>query len=216
MNNLILETAKDIHYCVIWLHGLGASANDMAGLAKALDLGELPMRHVCLQAPLQPVTINHGMSMPAWYDIVGDNLTDREDSKGIAASERIIADAVEEQIKSGISSKNIIIAGFSQGGAMALHAGLQYAAYLGGVVALSSYLPLRHAFTPCQRKTLPIFFAYGSDDFIVRPEWSRLSVDALQQAGFSRITAKVYPMAHEVNSQEMNDLRSWLLGRVLN
>jgi phospholipase/carboxylesterase len=211
---LIFESTVAPEYSVIWMHGLGASNRDMYGIAQALQLEEHAIRHVCLQAPERPVTINQNMFMPAWYDIVGNSLTDREDRHGITDSEQLIVNAIEEQQSQGISSKNIFLAGFSQGGAMALHTGFKYPAYLGGVMALSCYLPLASDFSPTQRKTLPVFFAYGSMDPIVWPIWSEKSYETLQACGYKRIAVHQYPMLHEVCQQELQDLRAWLLNRI--
>ncbi len=142
MNTVVIEPVQKAQACMIWMHGLGAGADDMAGLAKQLPLKHMPVRHVALNAPVRPVTLNQGMSMPAWYDITGFSLTDREDKAGILASEQIILDVIKAQIADGFSPSTIFLAGFSQGGAMALFTALRTEVALGGVIALSAYLPL--------------------------------------------------------------------------
>ena len=201
-------------HAMIWMHGLGASNQDMAGLVDALNISKLPMRHVCLQAPSRAVTINAGIKMPAWYDIVGDKLNDREDRTGILASDKIIQAAIVEQEAQGISSSKIFLAGFSQGGAMALYSALHHEKYLAGVISLSSYLPLAKDCVPKQRKTLPVFIAYGAMDPVVLPQWSKMSAEKLIGEGFSRIQQKEYKMMHEVTSQEIYDLRQWIMNRI--
>ncbi len=209
-----LEPNSTATHSMIWMHGLGASYQDMKGLAEAMALSDLSLRHVFLQAPNRSVTINQGFNMPAWYDIVGDSLTEREDEAGILASEQQIIDAIASEMKQGIPSSRIFLAGFSQGGAMALHTALKYPEYLAGVVALSCYLPLADKFQLNQRKTLPIFMAYGDKDPIVWPAWSLQTEQKLRAEGLSRISTYSYPMMHEVSLAEIQDLRGWILQRV--
>ncbi len=214
MNKIIKEPVIPATHCMIWMHGLGASNQDMAGLVEALNLSELPLRHVCLQAPDLAVTINAGMRMPAWYDIVGSELTDREDKAGITQSASLISNAIAEQETLGIPTSKIFLAGFSQGGAMALYSALHCSQYLAGIVALSSYLPLANECMAKQRKSLPMFIAYGLMDPVVKPEWSKMSHNILIEKGFTRMSLKDYPMMHEISAAEVNDLRQWITTRV--
>lgn len=214
---LILEPSVPVTHTMIWMHGLGASNQDMYGLAQALSLETLPIRHICLQAEERAVTINQFMKMPAWYDIVGTSLTDREDKAGILESEQQIKQVIEQQQEAGISSAKILLAGFSQGGAMALHTGLRYENYLAGIVALSCYLPLAVEWqetTLKQRKSIPIFFGYGAQDQIVWPIWSQQTQQHLEQQGLKRISCHQYDMMHEVCAEELQDLRKWLVNLV--
>lgn len=213
-NEAVLEPNMPATHSMIWMHGLGASAQDMYGLAQSLTITDLPIRHICLQAPTRPVTINQGLSMPAWYDIVGTSLIDREDKAGIEDSEQRIIHAISQQQQQGIPSSKIFLAGFSQGGAMALHTGLKYSQFLAGIIALSCYLPLANDFVARQRMTLPIFLAYGEHDPIVRPNWSEQTHQKLQSSGFKRLHLKKYSMMHEVCMDEMRDLSSWIHQRV--
>ena len=215
MNTKVLEPQVTATHSMIWMHGLGASNQDMYDLASGLRLEKLPLRHVCIQAPNRSVTINQSMRMPAWYDIVGTSLTDREDKAGIVDSEQIINQTIEDEINKGIASSRIFLAGFSQGGAMALHTALRYPQYLAGIVALSCYLPLAGEFNPKQRKSLPIFMAYGALDPIVWPAWTQQSYEKLSTEGFNRIKLLDFPMMHEVSLEEMQALRGWLIERVL-
>ncbi|KTD49657.1 phospholipase/carboxylesterase [Legionella quinlivanii] len=195
---------------VIWMHGLGADASDMAGLASQYPISALPVRHVFMNAPVRPVTINGGMHMPAWYDIVGFELTDREDGEGIKESEKQINAVIQSQLETGMTEKQIILAGFSQGAAMALHTALNRPQAIGGVVSLSGYLPLA---SECQfhlpRET-PFFMGYGRFDNVVLPEWTNYSCRFLESRGYHDLTIKDYPMEHSICQSEINDLDSWL------
>jgi phospholipase/carboxylesterase len=209
INTMLIEPKQKAKACVIWMHGLGANADDMAGLAKQLPLNT-PVRHVALNAPTRPVTLNQGMLMPAWYDITGMSLTDREDEAGILASEQNILEVINTQIADGFSPKAIFLAGFSQGGAMALFTALRTELALGGVLALSAYLPLA---AQCQalldRKT-PMFIASGTLDQVVLPAWTLKSVAWLQARGFNALTVENYPMGHAVCIEEMQALTIWI------
>jgi len=209
VNAVVIQSKQKAEACVIWMHGLGASADDMVGLAKQLPL-KVPMRHVSLNAPIRPVTLNQHMLMPAWYDIVGMKLTDREDRTGILESERIILKAIEQQVANGFSHKQIFLAGFSQGGAMALFTSLHAVATLGGVISLSAYLPLA---SDCDVKLdvkTPIFIGSGRLDPVVLPAWTAESVTWLKNKGFEHLTVHDYPMEHSVCIEEMRDIAVWL------
>lgn len=209
MSAVVIQSKQKAEACVIWMHGLGASADDMVGLAKQLPL-KVPMRHVSLNAPIRPVTLNQHMPMPAWYDIVGMKLTDREDRAGILESEQIILKAIEQQVANGFSHKQIFLAGFSQGGAMALFAALHAMPTLGGVISLSAYLPLA---SDCDVKLdvkTPIFIGSGRLDPVVLPAWTAASVTWLKNKGFEHLTVHDYPMEHSVCIEEMRDIAVWL------
>lgn len=194
--------------CVIWLHGLGADGGDMAGLAQELVLRE-SVHHVFMDAPVRPVTLNNHLPMRAWYDILGMNLTDREDKVGIMQSEAEMLAVIAEQKHAGFSSQQIFLAGFSQGGAMALHTGLRLAEPIGGIVGLSTYLPLAAECTPNLARSTPIFIAGGKFDPIVQPAWTRLTVDWLRGQQFEQLTYSEYAMEHAVCREELNDLSAW-------
>lgn len=197
-------------YAFIWLHGLGASGADMRSIAEVMDLDGLFARHVFLDAPERPVTINQGMVMPAWYDIVGTTLTDREDEVGIVASRGIIDSEIDVLLKSGYQSHQIILIGFSQGAAMALHAGLHSPVALGGIVALSGYLPLVSTLKPTLPSTTPFFIGYGRYDPIVMPAWSQHSLEVLKKMGYSKVAIEGYPMEHRVCPEEITALSNWV------
>lgn len=213
MDYLINNPREPAQACVIWLHGLGASADDMAGLAQQLPM-QIPLRHVCLNAPVRPVTLNQGMLMQAWYNITGMQLNQREDQAGIVASEQQIQAAIMTQIADGFAPQQIFLAGFSQGGAMALFSGLRYSAPLGGIMSLSAYLPLASVCEPKARTDIPIFIAYGTQDPIVLPAWTQLSLEWLHQHHYHHVSANAYAMEHSVCQMELVAMASWLSSEI--
>lgn len=217
MNNLLprieIESAPQPTAAVIWLHGLGADGGDFAALVPELDLRHCPpIRFVFPHAPSLPVTLNGGYVMPAWYDILGADLVSRQDAAGIEQSARAISRLIEHEISRGIAPERIVLAGFSQGCAMALHTGLRFPQRLAGIMALSGYLPLadtliaeRH---PANAHT-PIFMAHGSMDPVVVPARGEASRQLLTQLGYP-VQWHSYPMQHSVHPQEVVDLSAFL------
>ena len=208
-----LESAPNPVASVIWLHGLGADGNDFAGIVPELDLSACPpIRFVFPHAPAIPVTLNNGYVMPAWYDILGTNLLDRQDAAGIQKSEAAIIALIENEVSRGISYENIVLAGFSQGCAMALHTGLRYAHTLAGIMALSGYLPLADRFVAernlANAKT-PVFMAHGTQDPVVILPRGEASRDALLALG-QPVLWHSYPMPHSVHPRELADISAFL------
>jgi len=214
-----IETAPHPTAAVVWLHGLGADGNDFAGLVPELNLaGCPPIRFVFPHAPSMPITINGGYVMPAWYDITGVDLVSRQDAQGIQKSEAAITALIEREIDRGIAPERIVLAGFSQGCAMALHTGLRCKHPLGGIIALSGYLPLADRFanerTTPNAKT-PIFMAHGTMDPVVVLQRGEDSRNALSALGHP-VQWHTYPMQHSVHPQEIADISAFLqrvLGR---
>jgi phospholipase/carboxylesterase len=208
-----LETAPNPSAAVIWLHGLGADGNDFVPIVPELKLSGCPgIRFVFPSAPSMPVTVNGGYVMPAWYDIVGRNLTDQEDASGIQKSASSIVELIEREASRGIAYDKIVLAGFSQGCAMALHIGLRFPHKLAGIIALSGYLPLamtanieKHS---ANLKT-PIFMAHGTFDPVVVLERAQASYVALEKIGYS-VDWNEYPMEHSVNHEELMDISRFL------
>ena len=198
---------------VIWLHGLGADGNDFAGLVPQLDLsGCPPIRFVFPHAPSMPVTVNGGYVMPAWYDIKGAELVSRQDAEGIARSALAINALIEHEISRGTAPENIVLAGFSQGCAVALHTGLRFGQRLAGLMALSGYLPLAERLAAergLANATTPIFMAHGSQDTVVLPAWGESSRDHLSQLGYP-VQWHSYPMAHSLHPREVTDISAFL------
>ena len=212
-----LETGKHPDAAVIWLHGLGADGNDFAALVPELDLSACPaIRFVFPHAPAIPVTINGGYVMPAWYDIRGTDLVSRQDDAGIRNSARAIEALIEQEAARGIPYENIVLAGFSQGCAMALHTGLRFTQRLAGIMALSGYLPLADTLTgerhPANAHT-PVFMAHGTQDPVVIPARGEASRDLLNALGYP-VQWRTYPMPHSVHPHEVADI-SVFLTRVL-
>ncbi len=198
---------------VIWLHGLGADGNDFAGLVPELDLSACPpIRFIFPHAPTLPVTLNGGYVMPAWYDIFGADLISRQDAAGIHQSARAIDALIQHEIARGIPCHRIVLAGFSQGSAMALHTGLRFPQRLAGIMALSGYLPLADTLigerAPANAHT-PIFMAHGSMDPVVVPARGEASRDLLSQLGYP-VQWHSYPMQHSVHPREVADISVFL------
>ncbi len=208
-----IETAPEPSAAVIWLHGLGADGNDFAGLVPELDLSVCPaIRFIFPHAPAIPVTINGGYVMPAWYDIFGADLIHRQDAAGIRISEMAIAALIEREIARGVPAKRIVLAGFSQGCAMALHTGLRFPQALAGIIALSGYLPLAENFAEersAANAHTPIFMAHGTHDPVVAPARGEASRDLLTSLGYT-VQWHSYPMPHSLHPREVADISDFL------
>ncbi|WP_048441853.1 alpha/beta hydrolase [Caenimonas sp. SL110] len=199
---------------VIILHGLGADGNDFVPIARELDLSAVgPVRFVFPHAPVIPVTINNGMRMRAWYDILGTDLVKREDEAGLRNSVAQVEALLEAEKARGMPANRIVLAGFSQGCAMALLAGLRHKERLAGIVGMSGYLPLASS-TAAERSDAnaitPIFLAHGQYDNVVVPERGRASRDMLKALGYP-VEWHEYPMAHSVCMEEVQQLNDWLV-----
>ena len=208
-----LETSPQPNAAVIWLHGLGADGNDFVPIVPELDLAGCPgIRFVFPSAPSMAVTVNGGYVMPAWYDILGRDLVAREDANGIQASASAIAKLIEREASRGIAYENIVLAGFSQGCAMALQVGLRFPQKLAGIMALSGYLPLATSL-PIEKHTanqnIPIFMAHGEYDPVVTLERAQASCALLEKLGYS-VDWNEYPMEHSVNHAELVDISRFL------
>ena len=200
-------------YSVIWLHGLGADGHDFEPIVAELNFtNKHKTRFIFPHAPTMPVTVNNGMVMPAWYDIVAPRIDAQQDEKGIRFSAEQIEQLIETEISKGISSKNIVLAGFSQGGAIVLHTGLRFNKPLAGIMALSTYLPL-DTFVSTEadaaNKNIPIFYAHGSNDPVVPIALAEMSRDFLTKLGY-KIDWHRYTMEHSVVPQEINEIGAWL------
>jgi len=211
------ETAADPSHSVIWLHGLGADGNDFAPIVPELvPAGAPALRFVFPHAPLRPITINNGMSMRGWYDIVGFDLNARQDEEGIRASIETVKALIERENARGVPTERIVLGGFSQGGAIALSAGLRLDQKLAGIVVLSAYLPLAAqlaAERSAANAAVPIFWGHGSADPVVTYPRGEQSRQALAQLGY-QVDWHSYPMAHQVCPPELADLRQWLAARL--
>lgn len=209
-----LEPEKPAGASVIWLHGLGADGNDFVPVIEALDLPDSPpIRFILPHAPVRPITLNGGQAMRGWYDIIGIGPEYPEDKEGIRSSRTLLQSLIHKEKSRGISADRVLLAGFSQGGAAVLHTGLRYDRPLAGILALSSYLPLRDSLgselSPEQLQT-PLMVMHGSDDAVVPPEYGRLSCDAMRQQGLD-VTWKEYPMGHTLCAEQLKDIRGFIL-----
>ena len=213
-----LETGDEPLGSVIWLHGLGADGHDFEPIVPELRLPEtLPLRFVFPHAPVRPVTINGGMSMRAWYDIYSLDAGGRSDEAGIRESSAVLHALIDREVERGIDSGKVVLAGFSQGGAIALHTAMRATGKLAGVMALSTWLPLPEHFAaevvddPAAGDTsLPVFMAHGSFDPMLPVQMGQAARDLLTSNGFE-VEWREYPMAHQVCIEEINDIREWLL-----
>ena len=198
---------------MIWMHGLGADGHDFASLPPQLGVSpDLALRYVFPHAPVIPVTLNMGMRMRAWYDILGMDMRRDEDEEGLRTSEAQVRALVEREVSGGISEERIVLAGFSQGGAIALQAGVRHPRRLAGIMALSTYLPLPEKLeaeaSPANRDC-PVFMAHGTQDPVVPFEGGQLSREALEAQGYE-IEWREYPMPHSVCMEEIADAATWL------
>ncbi len=213
-----METGATPTGSVIWLHGLGADGHDFEPIVPELQLPEaLRLRFVFPHAPVRPVTVNGGMQMRAWYDIISLDRDGPSDEDGIRQSGAILQGLIDKEIQRGIPANRIVVAGFSQGGAIAIHAALRCTEKLGGLMALSTYLPLPEFFdaevvnnTELNNTDLPIFMAHGSFDPVLPMQLGQASYEQLSSAGFD-VQWHEYPMAHAVCAEEIRDIRTWLL-----
>lgn len=216
-NAIILQTgaeaADTADAAVIWLHGLGADGSDFVPIVSELRLpAALNIRFIFPHAPLRPISINQGYRMRGWYDITSLDIANRDDEAGIIESSSLLTRLCDEQIGQGILPQRIVVAGFSQGGAIALHAGLRYAHKLGGIMALSTYLPRQQSLAreaSTANRDTPIFMAHGLHDEVVALEFGMQTRTLLQQQGY-RLQWHDYAMGHSVCTEEISDISNWL------
>lgn len=205
--------ASNIKHAIIWLHGLGATANDFPPIVPYLELNpDIPIRFIFPQAPNRPITINNGLTMPGWYDIKGVDLASKEDREGVDESKTIVEKLITQQIEQGIPAGNIILAGFSQGGAVAYYTGSRSNQALAGVLALSTYVVFLNeteAEQSGKNKNTPIFATHGTQDGVVPLPLGQLSAEHMQSLGYS-VKWKTYPMQHEVSMPQIKDIGAWI------
>jgi len=215
--HLTTETAPEPDAAIIWLHGLGADGHDFEPIVAQLGLrDDARIRFIFPHAPAIPVSINGGYVMPAWYDIRENDLGIEHDSEGIAESERAISMLIEQQQMHGIAANRIILAGFSQGAAMALHVGLQQNEPLAGIIALSGYLLLPDTLKSRLGKgatQTPLFMAHGVDDPVVPFGLGEQSYRKLEKLKMD-VQWHAYPMQHQVCPQEISAIGAWINARL--
>ncbi len=200
-------------HAIIWLHGLGATADDFPPIVPELGLD--PSRSIYFifpQAPNRPITINGGMSMPGWYDIKGVRIEDKQDTVGMTQSRSTIDGIIEQLINAGFESKNIILAGFSQGGAVSYYTALRSEHRLGGLLALSTYLPFLETTqneASSVNQDIPIFASHGTYDPVVPMQLGQMSAEELQRLGYE-VKWQTYPMEHQVVMEQITDIGNWI------
>ena len=213
IERLLVEPSRQADAAVIWLHGLGADGHDFEGIVPHLGLPDgHGVRFVFPHAPVRPVTVNGGMEMRAWYDIVEMNIGIRQDEAGIRNSAGLAASLIAAESSAGISPERIVLAGFSQGGAIALHAGLRHPERLAGIMALSTYLPLAESLDAERSQPnaqVPIFMAHGTADPVIPFRLADESRKRLERTGYA-VDFRSYPMPHSVVPEEIADIGTWL------
>lgn len=209
---IVIEGKRSPAAAVIWLHGLGADGLHFASIVKYLGLANRRVRFILPHAPMRSVSVNKGEVTRAWFDILSDDYLSKEDHEGIKKSTQIVEGLIKEQIDKGIQSNKIILAGFSQGGALCLYAGLRSQYKLGGILALSSYLPSPHKLTlqaSEENIEIPVMMMHGLNDSVVPYDLARSSYNQLINMNYP-IRWNAYEMDHELCEQEIADIKSWL------
>ncbi|MBX2825131.1 MAG: alpha/beta fold hydrolase [Gammaproteobacteria bacterium] len=214
LDKIEITTGDTIDYCVIWLHGLGASGHDFEPVVPELHLLQRPgVRFIFPHAPVRPITINGGASMRGWYDITSLDFDQREqDIDGTEDSAIAVRDLINDQIAQGVPAEHIILAGFSQGGAVALYTALTHTEKLGGVLALSTYLPLHvqvREKLSAVNTGMPILMAHGTADDVINIRHAESSREVLKQLGID-VEWHAYPIAHSVSLDEIEEVSRWL------
>lgn len=216
IQHIELNTGTNPKGTVIWLHGLGADCWDFVSIVKELGLpDDLPLRFIFPQAPSRPITINNGQVMPGWYDISMAELHRKPDEAGVRQSQAFIEQLIARENERGIPADKIIIAGFSQGGAIALQTGLRYREALGGIMALSTYLTLEDSFAAeaaIANANIPILMAHGTQDPLIPLSLAMSSRAKLEARGY-KIEWREYPMPHSVCMEEVADISVWIQAR---
>jgi len=203
--------ADDATQSIILLHGLGADGHDFEPIVNELKLNK-SIRFIFPHAPSIPISINNGMNMPAWYDIKSTQIDMQQDEDGLRQSEKSLITLIENELKRGIKSENIILAGFSQGGAVALHTALRYSKPLAGVMGLSTYLPLAEKVANEMsdvNKNIPVFLAHGVHDPIIPLQLALDSRTHLEKLNYPA-ELKQYEMEHSVCQQEIDAMSDWI------
>jgi len=204
------EPAGTADAAIIWLHGLGASGNDFVPMTEHLKFANAQVRFLFPHAPQMPVTINQGMVMPAWYDITDMSIHRQIDSKQLRESAAKVHAMIDEQIAQGIDSKRIIIAGFSQGGAVGYEAALTYPKPLAGLMAHSTYFATANDIQVNEANAkLPILVQHGTQDPVVPEVLGQKACAILKEKGFS-VTYQTYPMPHSLCLEQVQDMQKWL------
>jgi phospholipase/carboxylesterase len=217
LSHIELVTGADPAATIIWMHGLGADGWDFVPIVREIPLPEdLALRFIFPHAPLRPVTINGGMEMRAWYDIAMSDIARLPDERGIRDSQQQVVELIERERKRGVEANRIVLAGFSQGGAIALQVGLRYGEPLAGVIALSTYLTLEESLAAeaaAANKAVPILMCHGTQDEIVPLRLAEASKSTLQAKGYE-VEWHTWPMPHSVCAEEVEAIAAFLMRTV--
>ncbi len=216
LEKIVSQTGDNPEIVIIWMHGLGADGNDFAPVVPQFQIPGLSIKFVFPHAPKIPVTINGGMVMRAWYDILSMDIDSRADVEGVLASEKLVHELIEEQVDAGFKHDRIVLAGFSQGGAMSLHVSTRLNKKIAGIIALSSYLPVPQLLLENKSTTnlgTPVFMGHGTQDPVVPYSLGKTSRDKLIQAGY-KIDWHNYPIQHGVSTDEIMDIKQWLITNI--
>lgn len=213
---VILQPDETASAVVVWLHGMGADGYDFLSVVPELGIDDLAVRFVFPHAPIRAVTINGGQRMRAWYDILSLTSAAQQDADGIYDSERLVHDYLRIERERGVPAERIVLAGFSQGGAIALHTGLRYPQTLAGILALSTYLPV-HDRLPAEaaeaNRATPILMCHGTADPVLPLAFGSSSRDGLRASGYA-VDWREYSMQHAVSMEEIEDIGRWLRQRL--
>ena len=210
LDTITKQTGENPKLVIIWMHGLGADGNDFAPVVPQFNIPVLPIKFIFPHAPMIPVTINGGMVMRAWYDITMMDIGKHADKKGVLNSANLIKGLIQEQINQGFAYEQIILAGFSQGSAMALHLATTLHKKIAGVIALSGYLPIPEVLSEKVNLSTPFFMGHGTQDPVVPFTLGTKSKDQLEQFGY-KSDWNTYPIQHGVSMDEINDIKQWLI-----
>lgn len=216
LEKIVSQTGNNPKIAIIWMHGLGADGNDFAPVVPHFNIPKLPIKFIFPHARKIPVTINSGMVMRAWYDILSMDIDSRADVEGVLASEKLVLELIEEQVAEGFKYEQIVLAGFSQGGAMSLHVSTRLNKKIAGIIALSSYLPVAQLLNDEKNShnlSTPIFMGHGTQDPVVPYSLGQASRDKLIQADY-KIDWHNYPMQHGVCMDELMDIKQWLITNI--
>ncbi len=213
LSAVTVETGRDPQHAVIWLHGLGADGHDFEPIIPELGLpAELAVRFIFPHAPRLAVTVNQGMVMRAWFDVLSLEMDQRPDEEGIRRSARQVEALLEAEKSRGIAAEHTVLAGFSQGGAIACQVGLRHREPLAGILVLSSFLPLSETLaleaSPANRST-PVLLCHGIWDPLVPQRLSRRTAELLESQGYP-VQWKCYPTAHSLHPREVKEIGRWL------
>jgi phospholipase/carboxylesterase len=216
LEKIITQTAANPKIVIIWMHGLGADGHDFESVVPQFNIPDLPIKFVFPHAPKMPVTINGGMLMRAWYDITMMDLGKHADKASVLASEKLVKELIAEQLTDGFEYKQIILAGFSQGGAMSLHVSTNLKHKIAGIIALSSYLPIPEQLneqTQAVNIDTPLFMGHGTQDPMVPYTLGKTSKATLIKAGY-KVDWHEYPIQHGVSMDEIMDIKQWLINKI--